>query len=243
MNNGMSRIKRFLSALLSSLSPEVMSQCLFLKTSKQVWDKLDSLYAAQSQVTAMQMRMQLATIKKHDLSTSDCFDRVKHLADNLAAAGVPLRDDEVLTYLLTGLPEGYDSLATSVTTRAMPMSLSEVYTNLLSFEMRLINRQGTSTPPPSAMANYASRGGRGGCHGGRNGGRGGGHIGSSASGGTACPRCQICGRTNHLVPQCWYHYDDNFQKEEKPFAAFTSAPSYSVDAKWYSDIGATDQYQ
>jgi hypothetical protein len=223
-----------LSALLSSLSLEVMSQCLFLKTSKQVWDKLDSPYAVQSQATAMQMRMQLATIKKHDLSASDYFDRVNYMADNLAAAGVHLHDDEVVVYLLTDLPEEYDSLVMSVTTRAVPMSLSEVYTNLLSFEMRLINHQGAPTPSPSAMANYASRGGRGDCHGGRSGGcgggRNGGRTGFSASGGTARPRCQIYGRTNHLALQCWYRYDDNFRKEEKLSAAFTSAPSYSIDA-------------
>jgi hypothetical protein len=151
---------------------------------------------------------------EHDLSASDYFDRVKHLADNLAATGVPLRDDEVVAYLLTSLPEEYDSLLMSVTTRAVPMSLSEVYTNLLSFEMRLINHQGAPTPPSSAMANYASRGGYGGRHGGRNGGRGGGHNGGRtgflASGGTARSRCHICGRTNHLALQCWYRYDDNF---------------------------------
>jgi hypothetical protein len=135
---------------------------------------------------------------EHDLSASDYFDRVKHLADNLAATGVPLRDDEVVAYLLTSLPEEYDSLLTSVTTRAVPMSLSEVYTNLLSFEMRLINHEGAPSPPSSAMANYASRGGYGGRHGGRNGGRGGGHNGGRtgflASGGTA-----------HPLPDMWPH--------------------------------------
>jgi hypothetical protein len=42
-----------LSAILSSLSPEVLSRCLFLNTSKAVWDKLNSLYASQSRARAM----------------------------------------------------------------------------------------------------------------------------------------------------------------------------------------------
>jgi hypothetical protein len=42
-----------LSAILSSLSPEVLSHCLFLNTSKAVWDKLNSIYAAQSRARAM----------------------------------------------------------------------------------------------------------------------------------------------------------------------------------------------
>jgi hypothetical protein len=56
-----------LNAILSSLSPEVLSHSLFLKASREVWNKLDGLYGAQSQATAMQIRMQLATLKKQDL--------------------------------------------------------------------------------------------------------------------------------------------------------------------------------
>jgi hypothetical protein len=241
-----------LSVILASLSPEVLSQCLFLTTSKAVWDKLDGLYVAQSRARAMQLRMQLTTLKKNDLSATDYFSRVKELTDNLAAAGEPLRDDEIIAYVLTGLPEEYDSLVTSITTRAEPMSLSDVYTNLLSFEVRLLQRQAASQPPSTPLVNYASRVGRGGRSGGRNsgrtGGRGGGRMtGRSNSSGDRGndrahdrPRCQICGRANHIAPQCWYRYDDNYQKDDKPSAALASMPTYSLDAPWYSDTGATD---
>jgi hypothetical protein len=129
-----------LSALLSSLSPETHSQCLFLKTSKAVWDKLDSLYAAQSRAHAMQMRMQLANLKKQDLLAANYFHRGQGLVDTLTATGALLGGDEIVAYLLTGLPKEYDSLVTSVTTRVEPMPLSEVYTNMLSFEARLATR-------------------------------------------------------------------------------------------------------
>jgi hypothetical protein len=54
------------------------------------------------------------------------------------------------------------------------------------------------------------------------------------------PCCQICGRANHIAPQCWYRYDDNYQKDDKPSAALASMPTYSLDALWYSDIGVID---
>jgi hypothetical protein len=44
-----------ISALFSSLSLEVLSHCLFLKTLKEVWEKLHGLYAAESQASAMQL--------------------------------------------------------------------------------------------------------------------------------------------------------------------------------------------
>jgi hypothetical protein len=92
-----------ISAIMSSLSPEVLSQCLF----QEVWNNLDGLYGAQSQASAMQIRMQLATLKKQDLSATYYYNRVKHLVDTLAAAG------EIVAYLLTGLLEESDSLGES----------------------------------------------------------------------------------------------------------------------------------
>jgi hypothetical protein len=185
-----------LSAILSSLSPEVLNQCLFPKTSKGVWDKLDRPYAAQSWASAMHIHIQLATLKKHDLSGTDYYNHIKSFTDTLAAARAPLRDDEIVAYLLTGLPEEFDSLVTSVTTRAKPMSLSEVYTNMISFENRLISRQGVPGAASGSAMNFTSCGGRGGCHlggqtGGRSGGcgsgRNGGRVGDSGSGHR--PRC------------------------------------------------------
>jgi hypothetical protein len=170
-----------LSAILLLLSPEVLSQCLFLKASKEVWNKLDSLYAVQSSASTMQIRMQLATLKKQDLPTLNYFQRVNNLIDSLAAAGAPLRDNEIVVYLLTGLPEEYDSLVTSITTHVEPMSLSEVYTNLLSFETRLISHQGAPIHAGHPVVNFSSCGGHGGRYGGR-GGRNGGHNGGRNSG-------------------------------------------------------------
>jgi hypothetical protein len=118
-----------------------------------------------------------------------------------------------VAYLLTGLPEEFDSLVTSVTARADPMSLSEVYTNLLSFEMRLIQRHGTPTAGHAPAANYASHGGPGGHNGGhfigRSSGRSGGHSGgrNSNSGDHndhAC--CQICGRATRRMTSPRLHW-------------------------------------
>jgi hypothetical protein len=91
------------------------------------------------------------------------------------------------------------------------------------------------------MANYASCGGRGSRTGGRNGGcSSDGHSGGPPPSGNDRLRCQICGRANHVVPHCWYRYEDGYQKDENPSAAFVAAPSYAVDTNWYSHTGATD---
>jgi hypothetical protein len=47
----------------------------------------------------MQIHMQLATLKKNDLLAVDYFNRIKSFTDTLAAAGAPLRDDEIIAYM------------------------------------------------------------------------------------------------------------------------------------------------
>jgi hypothetical protein len=42
------------------------------------------------------------------------------------------------------------------------------------------------------------------------------------------------------IRQCWCRYNDGYQKDNKPLAAMASMPSYSVEAPWYFDTGATD---
>lgn len=65
----------------------------------------------------MQIRIQLANLKKSNSSITDYFNRVKNLVDALSSIDIPLRDDEISSYMLVGLGEEYDSLVTSVTTR------------------------------------------------------------------------------------------------------------------------------
>lgn len=53
-----------LSAILSSLTPEVLSQVLLLNTSHEVWIALECRFASQSKARIMNVRRQLVTIQK-----------------------------------------------------------------------------------------------------------------------------------------------------------------------------------
>jgi hypothetical protein len=92
-----------------------------------------------------EIRYQLSTIKKGNLSVTDYFQKVKQLADTLASIHQPLQDCETVSYLLGGLSSGYDSLVTSVSTRIAPMSLDEVYGHLLSHEQRMEHLNAATT--------------------------------------------------------------------------------------------------
>jgi hypothetical protein len=105
------------------------------------------------------------------MTVAEYVGKMKSLGDEMAAAGRPLEDDELVEYILTGLDEEFDSLVSSVLARSELITISELYSQMLAFETRidLSNKGNTS----GSSSNAASRGrGRGGP--GRGPGRGGG---------------------------------------------------------------------
>jgi len=56
------------------------------------------------------------------------------MADELALAGQPLTSDDIITYVLAGLGQEYDSLASTITSRLDPISLEELYSLLLIYK-------------------------------------------------------------------------------------------------------------
>lgn len=88
---------------------------------------------------------------------AEYFNKVKVLADSLAAAGHTLRDEEVGCYLLIGLDRDYDPFVTYVATSSEPMSLSEVYSHFLSFVMRLAGRNNPMQLDGGSSVNFTAQ--------------------------------------------------------------------------------------
>jgi hypothetical protein len=107
-------------------------------------------------------RITLATTKKHQLSVSDYYAKMldyyakmSQLADDLAALGTPLRDDVFVAYVLAGLDEEYNPVFTTVVAQVDPISPSDLYTQLLSFEEHTtLHVAASSGGSSSAMAAF-----------------------------------------------------------------------------------------
>lgn len=105
------------------------------------------------------------------MSVSEYFGKMKALADEVAATGKPLDEEDFIAYILNGLDGEFDSVVSAIGMKTEPISVMEVYSQVLNFENRLkLRQEGT------ASAHAASRG-RGGFNpraGGFSGGGGGG---------------------------------------------------------------------
>lgn len=81
--------------------------------------------------------MQLTNFKKKDLPILDYYNKMKGLANTLAATSEPLKDSEVVSYILEGLGQEYDPLVVAPTKKNSNVSLPDLYAYLINFEARL----------------------------------------------------------------------------------------------------------
>ena len=255
--------QQVLSYLLSGLSAEILGQVNSETTAAGAWAAIESRFAAQSSARVIATRMALTTASKGTSTIAEYFGKMKALADEMAAAGKKLEDDELVSYILTGLDESFDSVVSGVSLRTEPISVSELFTQLVSHEQRIDMRSGGS----HSSANIVARSGRDGGHqhqhqqstrghGGRP--RGGGfHRGGPPGHGgarapcTTCGRthgpnfrhgvfCQVCKKEGHEADRCFKRFDQNYTASPPPRSASSATTSYGVDTNWYFDTRATD---
>jgi hypothetical protein len=96
---------------------------------------LEGLFSSRSRARVIQIRSQLTSAKKKGVPAADYFCNMKMLADTLAAIGQPLKEEEVISYILVGLGPNYDSLVTSLGVKD-DLTLDEIYSHLLAYEHR-----------------------------------------------------------------------------------------------------------
>lgn len=252
-----------LGAIQSSLTPSVAGMVVFAATSRDAWATLDSSFSSQSLARSSAIRNQLGEIKKHDLSATAFFNKVKNLADTLSSIGKPLSDEEFTSFILNGLDEDYDSLVENINGRDTPMPPRDLYARLLNTEQRLSARRSVGAYTDGSSANAAHRGGPRGAKqppppspthqprpsapapptAGRK------RLHCQACGGGV--ECQLCSIEGHLASRCHRRFKRDFlgignngKGNEKQAALATQepgfTPSYPVDPAWYMDTGAMD---
>ena len=224
------------SYLVASLSRDVLSQVANCTTAAQIWAALEEMYSSRIRARAVNTRISLATLKKGAMSISEYFSKMRELGDEMASAGKPLDDEDLVSYILTGLDMDFNPIVSAVLARVEPISVGELYTQLLAFEQRLDLFQTSS----GSSANAATRGGRGGNRGGRgcgsnrgrgNGGRSrGGYNGGNSNNSRSKSKikCQVCLKEGHSAVNCWYRFDEDFVPPEEKTAAAASN-NYGID--------------
>ncbi|XP_066380470.1 uncharacterized protein [Miscanthus floridulus] len=250
--------QQVLSYLFSSLSKEIFAQVSSATTAAELWAAIHAQHASQSHARIISTRMALATASKGTSSIADYYTKMKGLADDMASAGKKLEDEDLVTYILKGLGEEFESIITAIANRVEPITVPELYAQLIAHEQRKELNSGDGTQFSANAATKGNRSGRGSSNnprsrddGNRGGfGRGGGGRGRSnnnGGGGNGHGRnfqpgvlCQICGKEGHPAYHCRKRFDNNYNGPPQKSVSSATSSSYGVDTNWYVDSGATD---
>ncbi|KAG9442408.1 hypothetical protein H6P81_018262 [Aristolochia fimbriata] len=96
------------SWILATLTPGAVGQMLGLKRAQAMWLTLEQTYASNLQARILHLRMELQNLKKGTMPIFEFLEKAKTLADSLSAAGRPIDQDDLVSYILHGLGSEYE---------------------------------------------------------------------------------------------------------------------------------------
>ena len=125
------------TALNSTISPTILPHVINLDHCHQVWQTLETHMNSSTRQHIIHLKNELHNIKKQDKSMQQYLHDVRIKVNALTAAGSSPESNDVILYILNGLPPSYDSFATVIKTRSGSISLDELYSLLHSEELIL----------------------------------------------------------------------------------------------------------
>ncbi|KAL5714518.1 hypothetical protein ACHQM5_016467 [Ranunculus cassubicifolius] len=242
------------------LTIPVLCTVVRFKSSRATWLSLEKRYASQSQNRIMYLRNELFNTKGEGLSVSDYIDKINQLADDLALAGKPVEDDDLVTIIMNNVGPTYENTVSSAQARDTPIGYDDLVALLLSAEMRIkaqntpaLEVNPTAMYPTKSQSSIARGRGpmnnRGSSFRGKGRGRGRGPpspsstmFGSPVNNFTR-PVCQICDRPGHSALDCYQRMNQAYEGRvpTQKLAAMAATTSLnSSPTTWITDTGASN---
>jgi hypothetical protein len=147
-----------LCLITASLFEKVLTIVYGLNTSHQAWTALSIKFALKSKSRISNLKKKLQGLSQGSKSCLDFMQAAKHIADQLVAAGNPISDEELISFILNGLNPNFTDFITTYSfhTRANEISYEDFQYELISHEM-LLNQHQNHTPDQSTFALNANK--------------------------------------------------------------------------------------
>lgn len=142
---------------MASVDPTITSTIVAATTSKQAWDALHTLYANKSHTRIFSLRNSLNKVSKDTKSIVEYLREVRTIADELATAGAPVTNEELVVKILSGLGPEYDAISAAIQARDSSITYEELFDKLINHELFLKHAENKkpATPITAAVAQKA----------------------------------------------------------------------------------------
>ncbi|XP_020682915.1 uncharacterized protein LOC110099925 [Dendrobium catenatum] len=124
--------RNIVSALLSTISPAILPYVISLRTAHDVWTTLEHRLQPTNRSRVIQLKNELHQIQLQDRTIPQYLDQIKKIVDNITVAGSAVDTEEIVLYILNGLPAVYNPFKTAIRTSLQPIQLDDLYSLLIS---------------------------------------------------------------------------------------------------------------
>ncbi|GJW05934.1 ribonuclease H-like domain-containing protein [Tanacetum coccineum] len=145
--------KIILSWIFTTLSDALQKRLVIArpKTAKEAWSFLSDLVKDHKKSRTSALKTELRTIKLGDLSMEAYFQKVESLMTTLASLNSPVSEDDVVHYVIDGLPEMYNQVCGYMHYQDTFPDFKTVRSLLTTEEMRLKSKS-LATPVDSSSS-------------------------------------------------------------------------------------------
>ncbi|PKU66399.1 Retrovirus-related Pol polyprotein from transposon TNT 1-94 [Dendrobium catenatum] len=225
------------AAICATISAPILPHVLNLDTTSSIWSTLETRFQSTNRSRVIQLKNELHHISLKNSTMLQYITQVKTIVDQITAAGSNVDTEDIILYILNGLPNSYQSFKTSIRTILTPLNLDQLYPLLISEEIHLAaDSARNASLPESQVALFSSRG------------RGRKSRNDQSQPGSSnreqstknSVTCQICLKRGHNASACWHRanlqYVPTTPSSRNTALQASSSPGYT---DWYLDSGAS----
>ncbi|XP_068305140.1 uncharacterized protein [Pyrus communis] len=112
-----------------------------MEDSRSLWQSLERCFTGASHTHIHSLRSKIHTIQKGDSSMTDYLNFFKEISNKLVVAGESISEKDLVTYILSGMHDEYESFIDSIETRSKDVNANELHGLLLNKEISLQKRK------------------------------------------------------------------------------------------------------